>query len=138
MPNAALRPCLNNRRCRGLTRERYCPTCEQAHRQQTHQAYDANRGTSTQRGYDARWRGYRKWFLGMFPLCGKRPHDAVETKDSRCQQDGRVVAATVVDHIDPVTGPDDPKFYDTDNHQALCERCHNAKRQRESQAVRRG
>jgi 5-methylcytosine-specific restriction endonuclease McrA len=47
--------------------------------------------------------------------------------------------ATVVDHVIPVTGPGDPSFYMPAAHQALCESCHNAKRQRESiQARGRG
>ena len=49
----------------------------------------------------------------------------------------RVEVATVVDHIMPVTGADDPRFYDPTNHQALCERCHNVKRQREAMGGRR-
>jgi 5-methylcytosine-specific restriction endonuclease McrA len=40
----------------------------------------------------------------------------------------------MIDHIVPVTGPDDPRFWDMSNHQALCSRahgCHDRKRQRE-------
>jgi hypothetical protein len=40
--------------------------------------------------------------------------------------------ATVVDHITPVTGKDDPTFYEGAGHQSLCDPCHQAKRQRES------
>lgn len=42
--------------------------------------------------------------------------------------------ASVVDHIVPITGADDPRFYDERNHQALCGSCHDAKRQREAMA----
>jgi 5-methylcytosine-specific restriction endonuclease McrA len=51
--------------------------------------------------------------------------------------EGFIVLGTVVDHIVPVTGPDDPKFYDAGNHQLLCHHCHNVKRQREQQQGRR-
>lgn len=53
------------------------------------------------------------------------------THDSVCAAKGLIVPGRVVDHIIPVTGPDDPRFYDQANHQYLCDRCHNAKRNRE-------
>jgi 5-methylcytosine-specific restriction endonuclease McrA len=45
------------------------------------------------------------------------------------------MSASVVDHVIPVTGPDDPRFYVPECHQALCDRCHNVKRSRESRDV---
>jgi 5-methylcytosine-specific restriction endonuclease McrA len=58
------------------------------------------------------------------------------TADSECLQQGRTTEVQgkfgVTDHIVPVTGPDDPRFYDESNHQSLCNRCHNRKRQREA------
>jgi 5-methylcytosine-specific restriction enzyme A len=59
------------------------------------------------------WRKYRRAYLAMHPLC-------VEC--------GRV--AEVVDHIEPVRFGG--SFYDSDNHQAMCHRCHNSKSGRES------
>lgn len=132
----ALRPCLT-KRCPTLTRERYCATCAPLQQQVKHSVYDSQRGTSTERGYDSRWRKYRTWFLSQHPLCGQRDASAIETADSRCQQSGRIKAATVVDHIVPVSGPNDPEFYAIANHQAMCDGCHNAKRQRESQQAAR-
>jgi 5-methylcytosine-specific restriction endonuclease McrA len=37
----------------------------------------------------------------------------------------------------PVSGPDDPRFYELANMQGLCHTCHNAKRQRESRGAGR-
>ena len=62
------------------------------------------------RGYGGRWQRFRVWFLKRDPLC------------VRCQR-----PATDVDHITPVTGPDDPNFYKPGNHQALCHGCHSRK-----------
>jgi 5-methylcytosine-specific restriction enzyme A len=59
------------------------------------------------------WRTDRRAYLAMHPLC-------VEC--------GRV--AEVVDHIEPVRFGG--SFYDSDNHQAMCHRCHNSKSGRES------
>ncbi len=64
--------------------------------------YNLKRGTSTHRGYGARWTKYRKLFLARNPLCS-------------CGQ-----VATDVDHIAPVSGADDRLFWKESNHQALC------------------
>ena len=48
--------------------------------------------------------------LFLYPLCGMRAPGAPQTADSVCQQRGYVQAARVIDHIVPVTGPDDPTF----------------------------
>jgi len=77
-----------------------------------------NRPTSAKRGYDHKWRKYRKVFLGMNPLC------------VLCQRRGEISGASVVDHIIPHKG-DKELFYDEGNHQALCVRCHNAKSAKE-------
>ena len=102
---------------------------------------------SSAKGYDRRWRVYSErvragmiWrgtdgrVLGV--LCGDRPHAAPETGDSVCQREGRVQPAECIDHIVPVAGPNDPRLHDRSNHQALCNRCHALKRQRESLAAR--
>jgi len=72
------------------------------------------RGNANSRGYNWAWRKYRTAFLKQNPLC-------VE-----CEAKGKVKAATVVDHIVPHRG-DKRLFDDPNNHQALCERCHNSK-----------
>lgn len=125
MPSALLRPCPGDGdgRCGALVERGRCPK----HQRQA----ETRRGSSASRGYGGRWVRYRATFLSLYPLCGMRPSAAPQTTDSICQREGRTVAASVVDHIVPVTGPDDPTFYD-EQKQALCARCHNQKRQRES------
>lgn len=141
MPRALARAC------------RYgCPndaaTCPTHGRQAQAQAYDDRRGTAHARGYGATWRHYTEWFRAELfrldvtraGLCGARLPGAPPTHDSECQAKGYVVPGHVVDHIVPVTGPNDPRFYDPTNHQLLCDGrgngCHDRKRQRERQAVR--
>lgn len=66
--------------------------------------------------YDTqRWRDYRIHFLQVSPLC------------RYCKQKGRDTAATIVDHIIPVRVDDSINFFDSENHQPLCESCHNRK-----------
>lgn len=60
--------------------------------------------------HSERWRKYRALFLQRHPLC------------TQCEQ-----VATVVDHIHPAsTRPE--LFWRADNHQPMCETCHNRKR----------
>jgi 5-methylcytosine-specific restriction protein A len=68
---------------------------------------DQERGTAHQRGYDARWRAYRKQYLAQHPLC------------TPCQEEGRLTPATVVDHIRAHKG-DQVLFWDPTNHRAVC------------------
>lgn len=75
-------------------------------------------GSSTARGYGYRWQQYRLRFLAEHPLC------------AMCKAAGRVEAATIVDHKQPHRG-DDALFWDADNHQPLCKRCHDGAKQRE-------
>ena len=84
------------------------------HERQRRAAVDAKRGTSTERGYDYRWRKLRGVYLREHPLC------------EPCQRAGRVVAATVVDHRTPHKG-DPALLYDWDNLEAMCATCHNRK-----------
>lgn len=84
-------------------------------KQLARQQYNKERGSAAARGYDYRWQQYRIRFLALHPLCEK------------CLLKYRVVPATDVDHIIPVSGPDDPLFWDSDNHQALCHGCHSEK-----------
>ena len=64
--------------------------------------------------YTAQWSKARKRFLLDNPLC------------CRCLELGYTKAATVVDHIIPHRG-DMNLFWDDDNWQALCKRCHDKK-----------
>jgi len=67
------------------------------------------------KGYDHKWRRYRKYYLAMHPVC------------VRCLEFKVSALATVVDHIKPVNGADDPLFYVQANHQSLCRDCHSWK-----------
>jgi len=71
---------------------------------------DRFRKTATERGYDSRWSRYSKARLQEYPEC-------VVCGDP----------ADVTDHIQPVTGPDDPLFWDENNHQSLCYSDHSQK-----------
>lgn len=132
MPSSATRACQYG-----------CPndaqTCPEHGKPAQSKLYDDRRGTAAARGYNRRWDAYRSWYLDELfrrkvpraGLCGARLPSATLTSDSRCAQQDCIVLGTVVDHIIPVTGPDDPRFYNPLGHQLLCESCHNAKRQRE-------
>ena len=63
---------------------------------------------------DRQWREVRVAYLRRHPLC------------VQCQKEGRLTAATVVDHIIPHRG-DQYLFWDQDNWQALCKDCHDKK-----------
>ncbi|HMR01747.1 MAG TPA: HNH endonuclease [Candidatus Competibacter phosphatis] len=89
-----------------------CPAHQRHADQQRNQQIDANRGTSTQRGYDARWRRIRLMYLRAHPLC-------VE-----CAAHGRTTQATEVDHITPLANGG---THAEENLQALCKSCHSRK-----------
>lgn len=101
--------------------------------------WEQGRGSAARRGYGTRWTKYRRWFMDELfrqkvpraGLCGSRLPGTPQTSDSRCALEGLIVLGTLVDHIVPVTGPDDPGFYDPLGHQLLCGPCHQAKRRRE-------
>lgn len=113
MPARPKRPC-NRPGCRRLTTERYC----EEHMREYRQRQDRERGTAHERGYDARWRRARAVYLREHPLC------------VRCEREGRITPATVVDHIVPHKG-DMELFWDRENWQPLCARHHNIKTARE-------
>ena len=75
---------------------------------------DALRGGSAARGYDGRWKKARSLFLKQHPLC------------AFCQAEGKIVPATVVDHIIPHRG-DKILFWDETNWEPLCKECHDKK-----------
>jgi 5-methylcytosine-specific restriction enzyme A len=72
------------------------------------------RQTAHQRGYSRRWRLARRCWLSANPYC------------VLCERHGRVIAATVVDHIEPHRG-NETLFWNPRNWQSLCKRCHDAK-----------
>lgn len=72
------------------------------------------RPTAHRRGYGRAWQRARIGFLQQHPLC------------THCAQQGITRAATVVDHIQPHHS-EAARFWDSDNWQALCHRCHSRK-----------
>jgi len=120
MPVKPSRPC-RYPGCPHLTNDKsgYCPE----HLKQTRRQYDRDRGSASERGYDASWQRYRKAYLAEHPLC------------ALCaKKDPPVVrAATVVDHIIPHRG-DYALFWDPANHQPSCTECHNIKTAKEDGA----
>lgn len=76
-------------------------------------ATDRRKG-STARGYDYRWQQARERFLMRSPLC------------AACEREGRVTAATEVDHVTPHRG-DQALFWDETNWQPLCKPHHSSK-----------
>jgi len=79
-------------------------------------ASDRQRSTSSQRGYDARWRKSSSAFL-LAP---------VNALCRECRKRGKLTAATCVDHIIPHKG-DRHLFWDKTNWQPLCHQCHSIK-----------
>ena len=77
-----------------------------------------DRQTAHQRGYIYRWQKTRVIYLANHPLC------------VYCERAGRLTPATVVDHIIPHRG-DMALFWDEDNWQALCKKCHDSAKARE-------
>lgn len=109
MPNLPPAPCPHPG-CPKITGGRRCPK----HRALMDRADRALRGSSTARGYDARWRRLRKAKLAADPLC------------EICLKEGRTEAAEVVDHIVPHRGHDALRL-DWKNLQSLSKRCHDRK-----------
>ena len=79
---------------------------------------DRQRPSAARRGYGRRWRKARAAFLACHPLC------------AACRAQGRVVPATVVDHVVPHRG-DQKLFWDESNWEPFCKPCHDAKTARE-------
>ena len=121
MPVAASKPC-RHPGCKALVESgAYC----EAHARQVRRQYDSQRESASARGYNGRWQKARATFLARHPLC------------LMCHREGRITAATVVDHIIPHRG-DQALFWDTGNWQSLCKRCHDSAKQAEERARGRG
>lgn len=113
MAQRAKKPCAYPG-CRELVAggERHC----EVHKKKVQQQADARRGSAHERGYTYRWRKYSAWFL-------RQPENAI----CKLQLQGCSRVSECVDHIDPPDGPDDPRFWDTNNHQGACIHCNSAK-----------
>jgi len=98
--------------CRVLTCDTYCDKHAPLHAERVDY-----RVSSTERGYDYPWQKFSKHYLAM-----PEHQFCVLHISARCK--GR---ATCVDHIHPLTGPDDPRKYDPANLQAVCGPCNTLK-----------
>lgn len=114
MPQRLRRPC-RQPGCPELTDDGWC----ERHKKQYNKQRDEYRKSSRERGYTSRWEKARLTFLRSNPLC-------VE-----CEKEGRLTPATVVDHIHDHKGNQE-LFWDVNNWQPLCKRCHDAKTMREN------
>lgn len=110
--------------CNNVTTDKYCAdhreageAAEREKKLEQLRRRDGRRGTSRERGYNARWDKYSKWFLSQpeNQLCALR------------LDDGCAIVAQCVDHIDPPNGANDPKFWDKANHQPACIHCNSVK-----------
>lgn len=115
MPMRALHPC-GRQGCGNLTYARYCSADQRLQEQQ--------RGTSTERGYDSKWRRARAQWLQAHPWC------------ATCEAKGQRTLATMVDHIIPHRG-NLKLMWGRKNWQSLDDTCHAVKRQRESMVARK-
>ena len=100
-----MKPC-KHPGCPKLTEGMYCEEHTRLHA--------SDRSSASVRGYDGRWNSARIHFLKAHPLCVK------------CMEQGRLVKASVVDHIIPHRG-DAKLFWDEGNWQSLCKSCHDHK-----------
>lgn len=117
MPTRPMQPCRKHG-CKGYAVEGgYCK--DHQHLAKPFASIE-DRPSAFKRGYDRRWQQVRRIFLRQHPLC-------VE-----CGKDGRTTLATEVDHIVPHRGDRD-LFWDQNNWQPLCKRCHTKKTAKETQ-----
>ena len=113
MPMRPPHPCARGG-CGELTHERYCAAHKRDDLAEMRKATDRRRGTPAERGYDAAWRKVRAAVLRDEPLC------------RMCKADGRVIAATRVDHVDG-----NPWNRARSNLRPLCESHHNRRTARD-------
>ncbi|WP_366923858.1 HNH endonuclease [Metallumcola ferriviriculae] len=105
MPMKPKKPC-KHPGCPLLADETYCEFHVRLHQ--------GDRPSARERGYGNRWRKASKRFLKVNPLC------------KYCEKEGKLTPATVVDHIQPHRG-DKTLFWDENNWQPLCKKCHDRK-----------
>lgn len=82
------------------------------------------RASASERGYDSNWLKLRKWYVAREPLC------------EDCNALGRVEPVHEVDHVIPITGPDDPLRLDAENLRSRCRSHHSQKTARWDDEIR--
>src|ERR1700761_3944899 len=119
------RPCARPG-CPNLVASGYCDGCSNS---SPKKVAEGKRQSAHKRGYTREWTAYSRNRLKQYPLCeGLRivPNGDVAINT----HPGRVVQATLTDHIKPHKGSRD-LFWDPNNHQSGCADCHNVKTARE-------
>jgi 5-methylcytosine-specific restriction protein A len=124
MPNKPLKPC-SKQGCVNLTRGRYCEIHKHV-QQDMVRDYDRNRDPQSKSFYKSRqWQMIR---------------EVVKTRDNglcvECLRNGRIRQGKIVDHIEPLKLAWEKRLLLT-NLQYLCQKCHNAKTQKDIQKCRR-
>lgn len=99
---------------------------------QQRQQQDRRRGTAHQRGYTKRWHDYTIQKRNADIFCALCITAGIETDISygpaeRERTTERRKSTGFVDHVIPVTGPDDLLFDAEDNHWSLCPQCNTWK-----------
>jgi len=82
--------------------------------QELSRAGSRKRASASDRGYDKAWERARKRKLANDPIC------------EACAEDGRVVAADMVDHVVPIRVAPELRLR-AENHRSLCWQCHGRK-----------
>ena len=129
MPYRSKKPC-RHFGCGGLTLKAYCVIHHAVYQEKARQRikkknerFDKGRDSASARGYSARWAKVARNYLHFHPLC------------VACEKVGIVQQAEQVDHILPHRGDYD-LFWDADNLQGLCRRCHAKKTRKESHTAK--
>lgn len=92
-----------------------------------------DRASAAQRGYDARHRAYRLFWLARHPLCGDRiGPPAADT----CLGRGFICEGTVLSHIVPIS--QGGARFEEGNSETLCKQCHDRRTAQEDGGFGRG
>ena len=121
MPRKPKKPCAHPGCPELVDNKTYCEKHETKYKKEKWKQADSKRGTSKERGYGANHRKLRKIVLAEEPLC------------RHCKQEGRLVPATEMDHIDG-----NVYNLERDNLQGLCKSCHSKKTVKEQGGFKGG
>ena len=106
MPFKSKHPC-NHPGCPAIISNRFCPK----HNKEYEKKMEEERGSASERGYDANWHKVSEMHLKEFPLCAE------------CEKQGRIVAATLTHHIKRIKDGGDKLAWD--NLESVCQACHD-------------